>query len=287
MTMQVRADFDPPSHVVREAAARALAEDLGPVGDVTTALIPNEAVAVAEIMPRADGVLAGCACFSETYRQVDERVSVKWSAYDGDDVVDGKAVGRVHGPLRSILIGERTALNFLCHLSGVATLTRAFVERAAPARVWDTRKTLPGLRALEKAAVRAGGGVNHRSSLSDMVLVKDNHIRWMSIADAVAKAHALWPGRAVEVECDDRAQVEQALMAGADLLMLDNMSPTEVAACVALVRSARPGTLVEVSGGVTLNTVAEYAAAGADLISTSAITQSAPALDLGLDLVTA
>jgi nicotinate-nucleotide pyrophosphorylase (carboxylating) len=148
-------------------------------------------------------------------------------------------------------------------------------------RIWDTRKTLPGLRALEKAAVRAGGGVNHRGSLSDFVLVKDNHLAGVSIADAVARAKARWPGRAVEVECDRRQQVVEAIDAGATLVLCDNMTPAEVAECVTL---AGGRVLVEVSGGVTIDTVAGYAAAGADLISTSVITQSAPALDIGLDL---
>ena len=209
-------------------------------------------------------------------------------------------MGRVEGRLRSVLTGERTALNFLCHLSGVATATRRFVDAVDAVdavnagggaggvrrtRIWETRKTLPGLRALEKAAVRAGGGVNHRGSLSDMVLVKDNHLAGTTIRAAVARARELWPGRGVEVECDRAEQVEEAVAAGADLVMLDNMDPALVAECVAAVRaSTRPDILVEVSGGVTLETVAAYARAGADLISTSAITQSAPALDIGLDL---
>jgi nicotinate-nucleotide pyrophosphorylase (carboxylating) len=193
-----------------------------------------------------------------------------------------------------VLTGERTALNFLCHLSGVATTTNEFVravhERTSAtgpvAHVVETRKTLPGLRALEKAAVRAGGGANHRGSLSDMVLVKDNHLCGATIREAVERARGLWPGRGVEVECDRVEQVDEALAVGVDVVMLDNMSPTDAAACVARVRaSARPWTLVEISGGVTLATVGDYAATGADVISTSAITQSAPALDLGLDVV--
>jgi nicotinate-nucleotide pyrophosphorylase (carboxylating) len=179
-------------------------------------------------------------------------------------------------------------LNFLCHLSGVATLTRRFVDAVAAAnpstRIWDTRKTLPGLRALEKAAVRAGGGVNHRGSLSEMVLVKDNHLAGLGITAAVDAARARWPGRGIEVECDRREQVIEAIEAGATIVLLDNMTPGEVRDCVALVAGR---ALVEVSGGVTLASVGALAAAGADLISTSAITQSAPALDLGLDLVDA
>jgi nicotinate-nucleotide pyrophosphorylase (carboxylating) len=189
--------------------------------------------------------------------------------------------------MRSVLTGERSALNFLCHLSGVATMTRRFVEAAGSgAKIWDTRKTLPGLRALEKAAVRAGGGVNHRGSLSDFVLVKDNHLGGVGIDAAVALAHDQWPGRAVEVECDRVEQVVEAIDAGAEMVLLDNMTPDEVSVCVGVVRErARARVLVEVSGGVSLETVGSYAATGADVISSSAITQSAPALDIGLDLV--
>ena len=280
--------FDPPRHTVVDAVARAIAEDLGPLGDISAALLPADAVTVADVVPRAAGVLAGTACATEAYAQLDGRIRVTWSAGDGDRVEPGVAVGRVEGPLRSVLTGERTALNFLCHLSGIASLTRRFVDAAATggsARIVETSKTLPGLRALEKAAVRAGGGANHRGSLSDMVLVKDNHLVGTTIADAVARARSAWPGRGVEIECDHAEQVAAAVAAGADVVMLDNMTPEAAAACVATVRAGpRPWTTVEISGGVTLETVAAYAAAGADVISTSAITQSAPALDLGLDL---
>lgn len=281
-------ELDPPRHAVVEAVARAIAEDLGPLGDITAALLPSDAVTLADVVPRAAGVLAGTACATEAYAQLDPRVRITWRAADGDRITPGVAVGRVEGPLRAVLTGERTALNFLCHLSGIASLTRQFVDAAAgsgKARIVETRKTLPGLRALEKAAVRAGGGANHRGTLSDLVLIKDNHLAGMSIADAVARARSAWPGRGVEVECDRADQVEEAVAAGADVVMLDNMTPAAAAACVARVRGgARPSTLVEISGGVTVETVAAYAATGADVISTSAITQSAPALDLGLDL---
>lgn len=234
---------------------------------------------------RAEGVLAGTACATEAFRQLDAAVVVAWRLIDGDRVEPGAVVATITGPLASVLTAERTALNFLCHLSGVATLTARFVAAATVTnpgtRIWDTRKTLPGLRALEKAAVRAGGGVNHRGSLSDFVLVKDNHLAGLSISDAVTRAKQRWPGRAVEVECDRRQQVVDAIDAGATLVLCDNMTPAEVADCVAL---AAGRVLIEVSGGVTLDTVASYAAAGADLISTSVITQSAPALDIGLDL---
>jgi nicotinate-nucleotide pyrophosphorylase (carboxylating) len=277
--------YDPPARAVQEAVARAFAEDLGPLGDLTAALVPPDAKVTAVVRSRAEGVLAGGACGDETFAQLDPSVSVTWHLGDGDRLAAGDAIATVAGRLASVLTAERTALNFLCHLSGVASLTRRFVDAAAagnPAcRVWDTRKTTPGLRALEKAAVRAGGGVNHRGSLSDFVLVKDNHLAGLTITDAVARARARWPARAIEVECDRIDQVAEAVAAGATIVLCDNMSPGEVAESVAV---AAGRALIEVSGGVTLATVAGYAAAGADLISTSVITQSAPALDIGLDL---
>src|SRR4051812_18725112 len=247
---------------------------------------PSGAGAAVGGVARAVGVLGGAAGATGVFAQVDPAVRVQWLLDDGDAVAAGTKVGEVSGPLRSVLTGERSALNFLCHLSGVASLTRRFVDAAGPvARIWDTRKTLPGLRAVEKAAVRAGGGVNHRGSLSEFVLVKDNHLAGIGITDAVRRAHARWPGRTVEVECDRAEQVQEAIAAGATMVLLDNMTPDAVRACVSLVRGTAPtGFLVEVSGGVTLDTVRAYADAGADLISTSVITQSAPALDLAFDL---
>jgi nicotinate-nucleotide pyrophosphorylase (carboxylating) len=279
-------EHDAPVHAVRALVATALAEDIGPLGDITAALVPADTRALIDVVGRAHGVLAGTACATEVFAQLDPDVRVQWLADDGDELAPGSKVGEVTGPLRSVLTGERSALNFLCHLSGVATLTRRFVEAAGPtARIWDTRKTLPGLRAVEKAAVRAGGGVNHRGSLSELVLIKDNHIGGVGITTAVHRALARWPGRGIEVECDRAEQVQEAVRAGAMMVLLDNMAPDEVRACVSLVRAtAPPGVLVEVSGGVTLDNVRAYADAGADLISTSVITQSAPALDLAFDL---
>jgi nicotinate-nucleotide pyrophosphorylase (carboxylating) len=279
-------DFDAPVHVVRELVARAVAEDIGPLGDLTASLVPADAPAAVDVVARAEGVLAGTACVTEVFHQIDSTVAVQWLLDDGDAVAPGTKVGEVSGPLRSVLTGERSALNFLCHLSGVATSTRRFVEAAGPvARMWDTRKTLPGLRAVEKAAVRAGGGVNHRGSLSEFILVKDNHLAGLGITEAVRRAHARWPGRTVEVECDRAEQVQEAIQAGADMVLLDNMTPDAVRACVSLARTtASAHFLVEVSGGITLDTVRAYADAGADLISSSAITQSAAALDLAFDL---
>ena len=268
---------------VSEVVALALAEDLGPLGDITSALVPAGAKADAALVPRTAGVLAGGDVAAEVFRQVDPERPVKWLARDGDAVAAGQPLAVVSGRLRSILTAERTVLNFLGHLSGVATLTRRYVDATSgtTARIRDTRKTTPGLRALEKAAVRAGGGVNHRASLSDGVLVKDNHLGGLTVEGAVAAARCVWPGRTVQIECDRIDQVEAALAAGAELVLLDNMAPSEVAKCVELVNHR---CLVEVSGGVTLENVAAYAAAGADLISVGALTHSAPVLDIGLDL---
>jgi nicotinate-nucleotide pyrophosphorylase (carboxylating) len=284
-------DLHPPCAAVRRAVAAALAEDLLPLGDLSAALVPPAAWAHGAIVAREAGVLAGRACALEAFGQVDARIAVEFRVDDGGEIAQGDVVASVAGPLRGILQAERTALNFLCHLSGVATLTRRFVAacRAAnPAtRVLDTRKTTPGLRALEKAAVRAGGGANHRGSLSEGVLVKDNHLAGISVEDAVRLARERWPGRLVEVECDTLEQVKKAVAAGASAVLLDNMTPDEVEAAVAVVRaSQRPEVLVEVSGGVRLDTIGAYAAAGADLVSVGALTHSAPALDLGLDLET-
>ncbi|HXQ90034.1 MAG TPA: carboxylating nicotinate-nucleotide diphosphorylase [Acidimicrobiales bacterium] len=284
---------DPPAAAVREAVARALAEDVGPLGDLTAMLVPDTQRGRAHVVARADGVAAGRLCALETFAQVDPALAVDWRVPDGGWLAPGSVLAEVSGPMRSILTAERTALNFLCHLSGIATLTRGFVDAVAQAnpatRVLDTRKTTPGLRALEKAAVRAGGGWNHRAGLSDAVLVKDNHLGSLAIAEAVALARRWWPGRMVEVECDEIEQVVEAVEAGATAVLLDNMTPSQVSQCVALVRARTadaPGrVLVEASGGVTIDNAPAFAAAGADLISVGALTHSAPVLDLGLDLV--
>jgi nicotinate-nucleotide pyrophosphorylase (carboxylating) len=283
---------DPFRAAVHEAVARALAEDLSPLGDVTSALLPDGATCVADFVPRRDGVLAGTSCATETFAQLDGDVEVTWAAVDGDAIAAGRSIGTVSGPMASVLTGERTALNFLCHLAGIATTTRRFVEAAAAggsARIWDTRKTTPGLRTLQKAAVRAGGAVNHRGNLSDWVMFKDNHLEVLGIAEAVASARATWPGRLVHVEATGLAEVVQALEAGADAVLLDNMTPEEAKAAVDLVDDwvatrggARP--LLECSGGITVETAGAYSAAGVDLLSSSQITQSAPALDIGLDV---
>jgi nicotinate-nucleotide pyrophosphorylase (carboxylating) len=280
----------PPIHAVRAAVALALEEDLTPLGDLTSALLDADRIATADFISRAEGVLAGVDCATEAFGQVDPTVRVEWLAADGDDIDAKQVLGRVTGPLPSVLTSERTALNFLCHLSGIATYTQRFVRAAAGgARIWDTRKTTPGLRALEKAAVRAGGGTNHRGNLSDWVLLKDNHLAVLGIEEAVRRARMRWPARTVHVECESLEQVRAALVSGADALLLDNMTPDEVRACVAEAdRHAsahavrRP--VLEVSGGINLQTVGDYAGTGIDLISVGAITNSAPNLDIGLDI---
>jgi len=267
---------------VRGVVSRALEEDLAPLGDITGALIPVDIYVQAELVAREEGILAGRLCATEAFVQVDANVVLSWSLDDGEELDIGSRIAIVEGPLPSLLAAERTALNLLCHLSGVASLTRRYVRAAAgQARIRDTRKTTPGLRALEKAAVRAGGGVNHRGSLSDGILIKDNHLGGLPIEALVRRARLRWPGRSIEVECDTQDQVQQALEAGADLILLDNMDPQRAAECV---KRADGRCLVEVSGGVTLETVGAFADAGADLISVGAITHSAPILDIGLDL---
>lgn len=280
----------PPDDAVDAAVRRALTEDLTPLGDITSALLDPAVVTTARFVARDRGVVAGTACAQRTFDLVDGTVVMQWLRRDGDGVEPGDVIAEVDGPLHSILTAERTALNFMSHLSGVATLTGRYVDAAAsggPSRIWDTRKTIPGLRALEKAAVRAGGGVNHRGNLSDWVMIKDNHLLGAPIADLVMRARAMWPARTVHVECDTVVQVGEAVDAGADALLLDNMTPSLVAECVALV-AQRCGTvrrpLLEASGGITLDNVASYAAAGVDCISVGAITNAAGVLDIGLDI---
>ena len=228
---------DPPRHAVREAVARALAEDLTPLGDLSASLVAADVRATAALASRTDGVFAGRACVDEAFAQVDPEVTVGWELDDGATLAAGSVAARVRGPLRSILTAERTALNFARHLSGVASLTRRFVEAVGPdVVVWDTRKTLPGLRALEKAAVRAGGGANHRGNLSDWVMLKDNHLVVLDVAAAVAQARAAWPGRTIHVECDSVERAVAAAEAGADALLLDNLGPEDAGKAAAAAR---------------------------------------------------
>lgn len=272
----------PPIVEVRASVTRALAEDLLPMGDLTAALLDPTLTATARFRSRADGRLAGSACAEETLHQVDGRLSVTWLASEGDVLAPGQVLAEVSGPLASMVTAERTALNFLSHLSGIATRVAEFVELAGGrCRIWDTRKTTPGLRALEKAAVRCGGGANHRGNLSEWVMLKDNHLALMDLAEAVTAARQTWPGRTIHVECDRLDQIEIAVEAGAGALLLDNMTPDEVADGVAVVNGR---CLVEASGGIDLSTVEAYSRTGVDCISIGGLTNSAPVLDIGLDI---
>jgi len=284
MSSLTAAGLDPA--YVSDLIARALAEDLAGGEDVTSAAtVPAEQTATGDLVARADGVVAGLPVAAAVFAAVDPAAAVESRVADGDRVRRGDVLATVTGPTRSLLTAERTALNLLCHLSGVATATAAWVTAVAGtgAAIRDTRKTTPGLRALEKYAVRCGGGVNHRMSLSDAALVKDNHV---VAAGGVAKAYELvrqrYPDLPVEVECDSVADVAEAVAAGAGLVLLDNMSPAEMTEAVALTRPA--GTRTEASGGLTLDTAQAVAATGVDYISVGALTHSAKVLDIALDL---
>ncbi|HUY07714.1 MAG TPA: carboxylating nicotinate-nucleotide diphosphorylase [Acidimicrobiales bacterium] len=290
--MESWSDNDPPLAAIRPIVALALAEDILPLGDLTVSLLDRGQMGIAHFVSRRPGVLAGLATVAEVFYQVDRELTLTLDRRDGDEVAAREKFATVSGPFGSLLSAERTALNFLCHLSGIATMTRRYVEIVRMtnpnARVWDTRKTTPGMRSLEKAAVRAGGAVNHRGNLSDGILIKDNHLGGVGITEGVARALARWPGRMVEVECDRLEQVHEAVAAGASLVMCDNMTPDEVAKAVEIVhshpRGAASACLVEASGGVTIDNIELFARAGADLISSGALTHSAPILDIGLDL---
>jgi nicotinate-nucleotide pyrophosphorylase (carboxylating) len=270
----------------------ALDEDLGRrnptwVGDVTSrVLIPPGYTGEAAFVARRPGVLAGLPVIPLVLACVDEGLSVEPLLEDGTSLEPGSRIAVVRGPLYSLLTAERTALNFLQHLSGVATLTRRFVEAVAglPVKILDTRKTTPGWRLLEKYAVRCGGGHNHRMGLYDGVLIKDNHLAGMkmvSISWAIGSGrNALLP---VEIEVDTLEQLDQALASKPDLVLLDNMSPAELCEAVRRRNAVAPRVLLEASGGVNLDTVRAIAEAGVDRISVGALTHSAPALDIGLD----
>lgn len=274
-----------PSTVVEEAVTAALAEDLGRSGDVTTdATVPADAVASARLVARQAGVVAGLGIVERVFERVDPGIQLEIKAADGDPVEPGSVLAEVRGPARGILIAERTALNFLGHLSGIATATSRLVELVAPygTKVVDTRKTTPGLRALEKYAVRAGGGANHRFGLDDGVLIKDNHLAVAgSIARAVAAARtSVGHLRKVEVEVENLEQVEEAVAAGADIILLDNMDNEQLREAVKLIDGR---AVAEASGGIGLDNAAEIAATGVDLIAVGSITHSAPQLDVALD----
>ncbi len=270
---------------VESLARSAIAEDLAGGVDVTsTATVPAALTGTAAFVPRQAGVVAGIGVALAVLDVVGQ-VAVLSRSTDGIAVSPGQPVLEVRGSVRDLLTAERSALNLLCHLSGVATLTRRWVDAVdgTGARIRDTRKTTPGLRALEKYAVRAGGGVNHRMSLSDAALVKDNHVVAAGgVAQAFADVRASYPGLAVEVECDTVDQVREVIAAGADLVLLDNMSLEQLRECVALCRAA--AVLTEASGGLQLDTARAVADTGVDFLAIGALTHSAPILDLGVDL---
>lgn len=275
----------------------ALAEDLSDDGDVTSrATIPTAARGRAAFVARAPGVLAGLEAAERVCLRVDHTLRFAAMRQDGYRVGKGETVATVEGPMRSILTAERTALNFLQRLSGVASLTRQYVDAVAslPVQVLDTRKTTPGWRLLEKYAVRMGGGANHRVGLYDTVLIKDNHLAAMrgtthgmanEIEAAVAEARAMFPKLPVEVEVDSLAQLDQALTGRPDIVLLDNMTVDQMREAVARRNAAGPGVRLEASGGVNLGTIRGIAETGVDRISVGALTHSAKALDIALDYV--
>lgn len=269
--------------VVREAVERALREDVGD-GDLTTAAtVPADARARARITQKAPGVIFGLDAAEQSFRELDPQIKLERLCAEGE-WRDGGPVLDVEGAAAAILTGERTALNFLQRLSGVATLTARCVQAVSGtgARILDTRKTTPGLRALEKAAVAAGGGTNFRAGLYDAILIKENHAAIAGgVGEAVRKARARAAEAPLEVECRTLEEVDEALAAGAPQILLDNMTTDEL--CQAVERVARRARL-EASGGVTLETLGEIAATGVNFISVGALTHSAPALDLSLIL---
>ncbi len=277
---------DLPTMLVEEAVRAALAEDLGRAGDVTTqAIIPASAKARAAIVARDSGVVAGLAAARAAFALTDPEILFEAQATDGARVEPGTPIALVSGPARAILSAERVALNFLGRLSGVATLTARYVSAVAgtSARICDTRKTTPLLRAFEKYAVRCGGGVNHRFGLDDAVLIKDNHLAVAGGVIPALRAAKANVGHLVkvEIEVDTLDQLREVLDEGADAVLLDNMTLDDLGRAVALVGGRM---ICEASGGVTLSSVAEIAKTGVDLISVGALTHSAPAFDVGLDM---
>ncbi len=275
-----------PRHIVRDAALRALDEDLGRRGDITSAsVIAADASASWVISARESGNIAGLDCAALSFAELDPEISFTPAMGDGERVCRGDTIVRLSGPVRAVLAGERTALNFLGHLSGIATLTARYVAltEGTSAHIVCTRKNTPGLRALEKYAVAAGGGRNHRFGLDDAVLIKDNHIAaagGITAAVTAARAHA-GHMMAIEVEVDSLVQLEEALAAGAGIVLLDNMSVADLEHAV---RITAGRAVLEASGGVNEQTCAAIAATGVDLISVGRLTHSAPSLDLGLDV---
>jgi nicotinate-nucleotide pyrophosphorylase (carboxylating) len=298
------------SHYIDELVRRALDEDIG-AGDATTAAtVPPQASARAQVFARQTLVCAGLPIVEKVFRALDPEMRVTFPHNDGSFVEPGAEIVHIKGNASAILAGERTALNFLAHLCGIATLTRRFVEQLAGTRtrIRDTRKTTPGLRALEKYAVKTGGGANHRFGLYDAILLKENHIALAGgIKAALDKAHTYVSPKAppprtasaydaagldpevvgpgplpVQIEVRDPKELREALGAGAEAVLLDNMTPERAAECVAIARGIRAECVIEISGGITLENACAYAEAGADFLSSGMLTHSAPATNLSL-----
>jgi nicotinate-nucleotide pyrophosphorylase (carboxylating) len=265
-----------------------LEEDIGS-GDITTmTTIPEDRLGVGIIHVKEDGILAGIPVAEAVFRVVDPSLSFRAVRQDGERIVKGTVLAEVHGSIRSILLGERLALNLMQRLSGIATRTREYVDvlDGLPTRLVDTRKTTPGHRTLEKYAVRVGGGHNHRFGLYDAVMIKDNHIKGAGgITQAVAAARSQIPHTMkIEVEVEGFAQLEEAMAADADIIMLDNMKPADMSQAVGILKANKPHILVEASGNVNLSTIRGIAETGVDVISVGRLTYSVQALDISLDL---
>jgi nicotinate-nucleotide pyrophosphorylase (carboxylating) len=278
-----------PSDTLRQVVLNALREDVGH-GDITTqAAIPADLQASADFVMREPAVIAGLEVIETVFSFVDPAVRVSLFAQDGDRVEKGASIARISGPAQAILTGERVALNILQRMCGIATMTARYTDlvRDLPVRILDTRKTTPGLRALEKYAVRMGGGTNHRFGLFDGVMLKDNHLamlasRGIDIGEAVRRTRAqVGPMVSIEVEADSIEQARQAAEAGADMILLDNMPPAMLREAVAVIAGR---SKIEASGGITFETLRAVAETGVDFISSGALTHSARALDIGLDI---
>ena len=279
------------ANVIDLTVKLALREDVGSRDITTSSIIPKNAHVKAEIEAKSSGVLCGVEIAELVFRFVDENVRFLPVGKDGDPLEPGQEIAYIEGSAASVLIAERTALNFLSHLSGIATLTRQFVDKVkgTPAKILDTRKTTPNLRVLEKFAVKTGGGTNHRAGLYDQVLIKDNHLKILrneKIVDIVALAkHSAQKSMPVGIEVKNLKELEEALKSKADYILLDNMTPDKIKECVQMRAQAAKKIPFEVSGGINLQNVRSYAELGVERISIGSLTHNAPALDISLDIV--
>ncbi len=283
--MDTSSSLQVPLDVASQVSA-ALKEDMGS-GDVTASLVPQSQIVRGDVVTREDAVLCGAPWATETFRQLDSRIALTWPVREGERIRAGETVLRVQGPARPVLTGERTVLNFLQLLSGVATAARRFVDAVAGTNcvVLDTRKTLPGLRSAQKYAVRCGGARNHRMGLYDMILVKENHIAAAgSISAAVSEARRLGGRLQVDVEVESLGELEEALAAGPDIVLLDDFSLDDMRAAVARVRASGAPVRLEASGSVSLETVRAIAETGVDYVSVGGLTKHVRAVDLSMRL---